>query len=203
MTRSARIFSPVFALFLAACGADEGASAGPLEGPDVEVSCQTSLPRTGAMTGPLVLGFMLHDSSELVVMDAQVDVEPDASALSITVDPTEQCGPAQAFDPIPLNDDGTFRVDEVRLRFPHGSARARTDAEEAEAVVSLQGGFCTSAAALQGTYTGEALPPTRKPSTAPGSSPRSPIPTGSARRAARAPAPQGTDFVAAPVAVRS
>ena len=61
MTRSARIFSPVFALFLAACGADEGASAGPLEGPDVEVSCQTSLPRTGAMTGPLVLGFMLHD----------------------------------------------------------------------------------------------------------------------------------------------
>ncbi|MEZ4233755.1 MAG: hypothetical protein R3B89_31560 [Polyangiaceae bacterium] len=162
MTRSARIFSPVFALFLAACGADEGASAGPLEGPDVEVSCQTSLPRTGAMTGPLVLGFMLHDSSELVVMDAQVDVEPDASALSITVDPTEQCGPAQAFDPIPLNDDGTFRVDEVRLRFPHGSARARTDAEEAEAVVSLQGGFCTSAAALQGTYTGEALPPYSK-----------------------------------------
>ncbi len=160
MARSLLAVSGVLAVILAGCGSDyRGAGDGSAtQAPQFDVACASSLPDADALDGPLVLGFMLDGPAELIVMDAQVEVEPDGSALSITIDEPERCGPAQHFDPIALNDDGTFSVNDVALRFPHGISSA----DDAEATVSLEGGFCTSVGSLQGSYSGTALTPDEK-----------------------------------------
>ncbi|MCA9648185.1 MAG: hypothetical protein H6718_20025 [Polyangiaceae bacterium] len=156
MTRPALatpFYASIFALFLAGCGADDGTATETPEGPQLKVACQTSLPTADELSGPLVLGFMHPDPSELIVLDAQVDIAEDSSELQITIDGPERCGPAQHFEPLPLNADGTFSATDITLKFPRGINDDRAE----EALVDFSGGFCSSVGSLQGSYTGTSL----------------------------------------------
>ncbi|MEZ4375447.1 MAG: hypothetical protein R3B07_31845 [Polyangiaceae bacterium] len=159
MTRPALAIASIFTLFVAGCGADDGTTAETPEGPQLKVACETSLPSADELTGPLVLGFMHPNPSELIVLDAQVNVAEDSSELQITIDGPERCGPAQHFEPLPLNADGTFSAKDITLKFPRGI----NDDREEEALVDLSGGFCSSVGSLQGSYTGTALTPEETP----------------------------------------
>lgn len=158
MARSLVALSMLFAASLAGCSASDDGSPTPYEAPDLEVACSTSLPDAEALSGPMVLGFVSDGPSQLIVMDAEVEVDADGRALSITIDGPERCGPAQHFDDIPLSRSGTFSLTNAALKFPHGA----TAQDDAEAVVSFSGGFCTSAGSLQGTYAGKAMTPEEK-----------------------------------------
>lgn len=161
MTRSSLAFSAIFALVLAGCGAEDGTTADSSnpQNKSVQVACQTSLPSADELTGPLILGFMHPSPSELIVMDAQVEIAEDSSELSITIDGPERCGPAQHFEPLALSDEGTFSAKDITLKFPHGI----NDDSKAEALVDLSGGFCSSVGSLQGSYTGTSLTPEETP----------------------------------------